>query len=146
MPKELAAFWQSSYPNWEFSHENDIAKGCTHDRHWIPKLAETDPDRDWLILTRDKGRNDKRANDKLPKVCKHHGCAYLIISETLGKMESCKAALASVWTSLPMVIVACRKLRHTVTHVKLSKHMAKNQAVSYRIRVQGRTLEEYLKS
>ena len=40
-----------------------------------------------MILTADRGVNDKKKNGKLPVVCRKHGHAYLIISQSINKFD-----------------------------------------------------------
>jgi hypothetical protein len=142
--KELGEFWKSSFPSWTIRHENDIAKPSTRDRHWIPRLNTIKKDGDWLIITSDRGANDRRRGEKLPVVCRKHGHAYLILSQTVSKYDAFKAAFSAVWPSLPLVVKACKKLKHANSHVILSQVSIKANQIGYRIQVRGVPIEDWM--
>jgi hypothetical protein len=75
-------------PNGNLATKRISQKLALRDRHWIIKLSNIDRHRDWLIITKDKGAKDKRDRDKLPRICKRHNYAYLIVSRTLRRADS----------------------------------------------------------
>jgi hypothetical protein len=141
---ELRKLWRSSFPEWKPSHEKDIAKASTKDRHWIIKLSNIDRHRDWLIITKDKGAKDKRDRDKLPRICKRHNYAYLIVSHTLRRADQMKAGIASVWPDFVLVVRACEKLRRqTKRHVKLNQMIFKS-GTGYALQIGGSGIRDFL--
>ncbi len=141
---DLWKLWRSSFPDWKVSHETGVAKASTVDKHWILKLCHIDRHRDWLVITKDKGANDRRDSEKLPRLCKRNKHAYLIMSHTLRKADQMKAAISSVWPEFELVIRACEKLRNrTKPHVKLNQIVFKS-GTGYALQIGGCGIRDFL--
>ena len=144
--RDLALFWKSNYPDWTIRHETQIAKASTRDVHWIGRLHQIEKTGAWLIITSDKGKGDLKENEKLPYLCKKHDHGYIILSQSVGRSEHFKAAIAAVWAEFPIVTKVCTHLKHRPgTHVKLSQATVKGVKAGYKLQVLGNSLEKYLR-
>lgn len=117
-----------------------MAKCSTKDSHWIPKLREIESDGEWLIITADSGKNDRKHSEKLPVICKNHDHAYLVVSSGLTNSAQFKAAISSQWPSLPKIITASKALkRDRLAHAKLG-FRGNKETPDYVVRVRGKLL------
>jgi hypothetical protein len=140
----IAGYWTTTYPRWTVRNEKEIAKCSSPDSHWISKLSKIEKEGRWLIITNDRGANTSKVSEKLPRLCKQHRHAYVIVSQSLMKEATLKAAMASIWPRLPDVIIACDKLVHREKpHVRLAP--TSSAATEFKLHIANKGLEEYFK-
>lgn len=150
LARDLDELCRASTPTWRFHHNTDLPgiKGATLDPAWISKLRKIDSHCEWIIVSKDGGKNDGKERERLPTVCKCHKIPYFIMSHSIGKTSEQKTAIAEILKQLPDdVVAACKKLIHRKTpHVKLVKFQGKKGTIGYHFRVGSNLLPKFLET
>lgn len=99
---KLNEFFQEDFERHSYSfeavHLKEMFDPNEGDLSWLKKL-EHDPE--WVVLTRDLGRNNSK--EKLPLICKELRRTHILISPSIGTYEDLKEAIAATWRLIRII-------------------------------------------
>ncbi len=87
--------------NFKVAHLTEYFKADEDDSKWIPELAKKDAD--WIVLTKDRGYDPKKA--RLPLLCEKHQITHMALCAAMSNegQQSMKEAILVSWPQIRML-------------------------------------------